>query len=128
MSLKTDSQESYRHYQYEDLHRVVSKYEKTREYEVKDTKPTIHESHQDRSPFEKRKTEERRQTAIGEVFTGKIGWNEVRITRFEKDGILYVTVIEKATGREIRTITEELMGKLAKEFKNMTGKTMDISG
>ena len=66
--------------------------------------------------------------AIADMIEHNIEWRDMKFHIKRMDGIDYVEVIDRATGDVLKVIPEPDFTKLANQFKQHPGLTLDIQG
>ncbi|PCI27931.1 MAG: hypothetical protein COB67_07500 [SAR324 cluster bacterium] len=125
--MKVSDTTSQRQYHFETFERLVKTESKVRIIEIEVKKASPNELQDIELPVSIERAAERRREALSDFFGASIDWRELRFVHFAKDGLIYINVIEKATGRVLRTITEQTLEKMSGDFKHITGNTINIS-
>lgn len=66
--------------------------------------------------------------AVKKLIGENIQWREMRFYRNEREGQLYVDIVDKKTGEVLRTVPEPEFVKIATEFKHLAGMNLSING
>ncbi|MCP4296186.1 MAG: flagellar protein FlaG [Proteobacteria bacterium] len=126
--MKIEESSTQRQYHYEDLHRTVKIEKRVTIQDVREKPPSPLAKSQDDDPFATEKLKQMRKDALDAVFGEGLDWRELSFRRNEKDGAMYVSVIERATGRVLRVIKEHSLDAMLEGLRAGAGKTIDISG
>ncbi len=126
--MKVEENTTQRQYHYEDLHRLVKIETRTTVQDTVEKPPSPHPMHLEDDPYVTKKLQQMRKDAFEAYFGEGLDWRELLFRRVEKEGVIYISVIERATGRVIRSIKEHTLDDLIKGLRVGPGKSLNIAG
>ena len=117
-----------RQYHFTSLHRLVREDSRVRVLDTRVDVPSPRLLHEIDAPNAAIEEQERRRAVMSEAFGASIDWREIKFVRFDDGGVIYVNIIEKATGKVIRTVKQATLEAMSEAFKMVPGSTLNISG
>jgi len=108
-------------------------YNKAQEAQKNDAKATeestTSRSVSDEKPYgELKKAVINNPEEVSKMIDESIKWREMKFYQREAGGQMYVDIIDKITGKVIRTVPDTEFAEISAKFKHLQGMSLNISG
>jgi hypothetical protein len=126
--MKIDETKTQRQYHYNDLHTVVTIDQRVTIQDTPRTLRSIHLKNKIGSKFVNERMDMIRKDALRSFLKDDVRWEDLRFEKLEQNGLTYISVIKRESGRVLRILQEKTWDRFVKEYRFRPGHSFNISG